>query len=95
LPCSNLAPRADALVKGGSNDEELLLQMAQRHRRGGSEFCVAGRLWRLQRQRLTNRGVVEYIKSQPEHHKKRNYEEEFLEFLKRYGITYDPAHVLR
>jgi putative transposase len=39
-------------------------------------------------------GVVEYIKKQPEHHKKRNYEEEFLEFLKRYGISYDPAHVL-
>jgi putative transposase len=39
-------------------------------------------------------GVVEYIKNQPEHHKKRNYEEEFLEFLKRYGINYDPAHVL-
>jgi REP element-mobilizing transposase RayT len=39
-------------------------------------------------------GVVEYIKSQAEHHKKRNYEEEFLEFLKRYGINYDPAHVL-
>ena len=39
-------------------------------------------------------GVVEYIKSQPEHHKKRNYEEEFLEFLKRHGINYDPAHVL-
>ena len=39
-------------------------------------------------------GVVEYIKSQREHHNKRNYEEEFLEFLKRYGINYDPAHVL-
>ena len=39
-------------------------------------------------------GVIEYIKSQPEHHKKRNYEQEFLEFLKRYGIKYDPAHVL-
>ena len=39
-------------------------------------------------------GVVEYIKSQPEHHKKRNYEEEFLEFLRRYGISYDRARVL-
>jgi putative transposase len=39
-------------------------------------------------------GVVEYISNQPEHHKKRNYEEEFLELLKRYGIDYDPAHVL-
>jgi REP element-mobilizing transposase RayT len=38
--------------------------------------------------------VVEYIRNQPEHHKKRNYEEEFLELLKRYGIDYDPAHVL-
>jgi putative transposase len=38
--------------------------------------------------------VVEYIKNQPEHHKKRNYEEEFLEFLRRFGIDYDPAHVL-
>ncbi len=39
-------------------------------------------------------GVVEYITNQPEHHKKRSYEEEFLELLKRYGIAYDPAHVL-
>jgi REP element-mobilizing transposase RayT len=39
-------------------------------------------------------GVVEYIRNQPEHHKRRNYEEEFLELLKRYGIAYDPAHVL-
>jgi len=40
------------------------------------------------------RDVAEYIQNQPEHHKKRNYEEEFLEFLRRYGIDYDPAHVL-
>lgn len=39
-------------------------------------------------------GVIEYIKNQPEHHMKRNYAEEFLELLKRYGIAYDPAHVL-
>ena len=39
-------------------------------------------------------GVVEYIRNQAEHHKTRNYEEEFLELLKRYGIAYDPAHVL-
>jgi len=39
-------------------------------------------------------GVIAYIRNQVEHHTKRNYEEEFLEFLKRYGISYDPAHVL-
>ncbi|MFY9843623.1 MAG: IS200/IS605 family transposase [Terriglobales bacterium] len=38
--------------------------------------------------------VVEYIKNQPAHHKKRDYEEEFLELLRRYGINYDAAHVL-
>ena len=39
-------------------------------------------------------GVVEYIKNQPEHHKKRNYEQEFMEFLKMYGVSYDPEHML-
>lgn len=38
--------------------------------------------------------VIEYIRNQPAHHAKRNYEQEFLEFLKKYGIEYDPAYVL-
>jgi putative transposase len=38
--------------------------------------------------------VIRYIQNQPAHHAKRSYEEEFLELLKRYGIAYDPAHVL-
>lgn len=38
--------------------------------------------------------VINYISNQPAHHAKRNYEEEFLEFLKKYGVSYDPAHVL-
>lgn len=38
--------------------------------------------------------VTQYIANQPEHHAKRNYEEEFLEFLKKYGINYDPQYVL-
>jgi putative transposase len=39
-------------------------------------------------------GVVAYIENQPAHHSNRNYAEEFVELLKRYGIAYDPAHVL-
>ena len=39
-------------------------------------------------------GVVAYIENQATHHAKRNYEEEFLELLRRHGISYDPAHVL-
>jgi putative transposase len=38
--------------------------------------------------------VMRYIQNQPTHHANRSYEEEFLELLKRYGIAYDPAHVL-
>jgi putative transposase len=38
--------------------------------------------------------VIRYIEGQKEHHAKRSYEDEFIAFLKRYGVTYDPAHVL-
>lgn len=38
--------------------------------------------------------VVAYIENQAAHHARRNYEEEFVELLRRYGIAYDPAHVL-
>ena len=38
--------------------------------------------------------VVRYIANQAEHHAKRSYEEEFLGFLKKYGIAYDPQYVL-
>jgi REP-associated tyrosine transposase len=37
--------------------------------------------------------VIEYIKNQEQHHRKRNYEAEFLELLKRYGVSYDPIYV--
>ncbi len=37
--------------------------------------------------------VKKYIRSQPEHHKKRNFEEEFLLLLQKSGISYDPKYV--
>jgi putative transposase len=37
--------------------------------------------------------VKKYIRSQPEHHKGRNVEEEFLLLLKKSGISYNPKHV--
>jgi putative transposase len=39
-------------------------------------------------------GVVRYIENQREHHAKKSFEEEFVSLLKRYGVNYDPAHVL-
>jgi putative transposase len=38
--------------------------------------------------------VVRYIQNQRIHHEKKSYEEEFVEFLKKYGVSYEPAHVL-
>jgi len=38
--------------------------------------------------------VVRYIENQRAHHAKQSYENEFLEFLGKYGVAYDPAHVL-
>jgi putative transposase len=37
--------------------------------------------------------TVAYINSQAEHHKKRTFEEEFLVFLQKHGIEYDPKYV--
>jgi putative transposase len=39
-------------------------------------------------------GVKEYIRTQPEHHKRRSFEEEFVMLLKKCGVAYDPRFVL-
>ena len=37
--------------------------------------------------------VKQYIRNQAEHHRKRNFEEEFLLLLKKSGVAYDPRYV--
>jgi hypothetical protein len=37
--------------------------------------------------------TIDYIKRQAEHHRKRSFEEEFVAFLKRHAIVYDPKYV--
>ncbi|MGH9670041.1 MAG: IS200/IS605 family transposase [Terriglobales bacterium] len=37
--------------------------------------------------------TIEYIRNQKRHHQKRDYKAEFLEFLKRNGVAYDPKYV--
>jgi REP element-mobilizing transposase RayT len=37
--------------------------------------------------------TISYIRRQPEHHKKRSFEEEFVTFLKKHGVEHDPQHV--
>ena len=38
-------------------------------------------------------GTIAYIQSQAEHHRKRSFEEEFLAFLKKHNVDYDPRYV--
>ena len=37
--------------------------------------------------------VVRYISSQREHHRKKSFEEELVEFLDRHGVAYDPRYL--
>ena len=37
--------------------------------------------------------VVRYIENQEEHHRTVSFQEEFLAFLKRHGVAYDPRYV--
>ena len=37
--------------------------------------------------------TIAYIQAQAEHHRKRSFEEEFLAFLKKHNVDYDPRYV--
>ena len=37
--------------------------------------------------------VIRYIQSQKEHHRKKSFQEEYLELLKRHGISYDERYL--
>jgi REP-associated tyrosine transposase len=39
------------------------------------------------------KAVIEYIRNQDEHHKKRSFQEELLDMLKRHGIDYDSRYI--
>ncbi|MDQ2177324.1 IS200/IS605 family transposase [Marinifilum sp. D714] len=37
--------------------------------------------------------VVKYVLNQPEHHKKHTFREEYLSFLKKFDVDYDPEYL--
>lgn len=37
--------------------------------------------------------VVQYIRNQPEHHKKKSFREEYMEFLEKFEIEYDDKYL--
>ena len=38
--------------------------------------------------------VIAYVRTQPDHHKKMTFEQEFLTLLKKAGVPYDAKYVL-
>ena len=86
LPAAMPLAKALQLLKGSSSR-----WMNETHARGFSwqEGYGAFTLGVSQRPR-----TIDYIKRQAEHHRKRSFEEEFLAFLKKHAIDYDPKYVL-
>ncbi len=85
LPATMPLAKAVQLLKGGSS--KWLNETRDGHfawQEGYGAFTVG-----ISQQAQT----VAYINSQAEHHRKRSFEEEFLAFLKRQGIDYDPKYV--
>ena len=37
--------------------------------------------------------TIRYVNSQPDHHREKTFQEEFLGFLEKHGIEYDPRYL--
>ncbi|MCU1271615.1 MAG: transposase IS200-family protein [Acidobacteriaceae bacterium] len=86
LPATMPLATAMQLLKGGSS--KWLNETIEPHfewQQGYGAFSVS-----VSHQRQT----IFYINSQAEHHRTRNFEEEFISFLKKLDIDYDPKYVL-
>ncbi|MCC5915091.1 MAG: IS200/IS605 family transposase [Balneolaceae bacterium] len=40
-------------------------------------------------------GVIKYIQNQKEHHKKRSFKEEYLDFLKKFDVDFDERYIFK
>src|SRR5256885_10333046 len=48
-PCPVDSPADNAIIQGDPNHQGVFIEMAERHY---AELCLAGRIWRLQRERF-------------------------------------------
>jgi hypothetical protein len=87
LPATISIAKAVQLLKGGSS--KWVHELSSDYRKfawqdGYGAFSVSA----SQKDR-----TVAYIRGQKEHHRKRTFQEEFLEFLDKNGVEYDPRYV--
>lgn len=86
LPANLTLARAMQLLKGGSSRwvHESIGQRDFQWQRGYGGFSVG-----ISQVSTT----IAYISAQHEHHRRKTFQEEFLEILARHGIEYDPRYV--
>ena len=89
LPATMDVAKAVQLIKGGSS--KWVHDNFRGHRKfawqdGYGAFSVSAS--QLDR-------AIAYINGQKEHHRKRTFQEEFIDFLDRHGVEYDRRYVFR
>jgi len=89
LPATLSVAKAVQLIKGGSSKwihDQLPKYRKFEWQDGYGAFSVSAS--QIKR-------VINYIDGQKEHHRKRTFEDEFVEFLDRHGVKYDPRYIFR
>ncbi len=89
LPATLDVAKAVQLIKGGSS--KWVHDTVREHRKfawqnGYGAFSVSAS--QVDR-------TISYINSQKQHHRKRTFEDEFIEFLDKHGVAYDRRYALR
>src|SRR5437588_11749187 len=89
LPATLSMAKAIQLIKGGSSKwihDQLPNYRKFAWQDGYGAFSVSA---------SQMKSVIRYIDGQQEHHRKRTFEEEFLEFLDEHEVQYDPRYIFR
>ena len=89
LPATLSVAKAIQLIKGGSSKwihDQLPKYRKFEWQDGYAAFSVSTSQMKT---------VASYIDMQKEHHRKKTFEEEFIEFLDKNGVTYDSRYVFR
>ena len=87
LPSTLSMAKGVQLIKGGSS--KWIHDTFPEYRKFNWQEGYGGFSIRVSQVQTT----VEYIQNQKEHHKKKDFKEEFLSFLKKHKIEYDPRYI--
>jgi putative transposase len=87
LPSMMSMAKGVQLIKGGSS--KWVHDTFREHSKFGWQEGYGGFSIGISQVQTT----VEYIQNQKEHHKKKDFKQEFLSFLKKHDVEYDPRYI--